>query len=295
MKTRKSLLLSAGVVAISALLATTNSVATPPTQCTTTNYIVDVQKQTANSVTSYTYTMSSPTGKNLNKFFIYVKGRQVDGQGLEGDLVGMVDNSVKGSYVPNGQFSSSLPPSDGWKYIKQLDGWVFPYVAINNVLKLTVSERFQVEEGTTTILLLRTVSKEGKDDDKKGTGDDKKGTGDDYTSNTVEPCGPILGPTTPLEGFPGSPLVSTVSRKTFENGCVYDVVAGSRDNIVVSMTPVTPFGTNPPEECTVDNIPDVCQTDLGLAFCPPGELGRPPLQSVSGGICYYAPNLKFRC
>ena len=28
---------------------------------------------------------------------------------------------------------------------------------------------------------------------------------------------------------------------------------------------------------------------MGLTFCPPGELGRPPLQSEAGGTCYYPP------
>lgn len=274
MKTEKSLLWSAGAVVIAALLAATNvfaqlSCTSKTTKEETGNFIVNVVQTTFNGQRTYEYTMTNAPGKNgqPNKFFVYVK------DGLDNDLSSTIcagDNCSPATYLNHNETLGGFPP-EVWSVNNHEDGVGATNVAIDKVITLNVPERFKPEEAVTTVVL---------------------GIGSQY-----EHCGPIYGPTTPAaqEGFPGSPLVSTVSRKTFANGCVYDVTAGSTTNIVESMTPVTAYATVPPyEACTVDSNAD-CATDLGLAFCPPGELGRPPLQSVAGGICYYPPNLKFAC
>jgi hypothetical protein len=210
--------------------------------------------------------MTSPTGKNPNKFFAFVM------QGLSGVLSATdVTSNTAGFYVTPHNFNSSFPPADAWKVVHHEDGVVFPSVAIGHHLQIAVSERFKPAEGLTTILL--------------GIG------------STYEHCGPILGPTTPeAPTFQGSPLVTTTSRQTFANGCIYDVTAGETDNIITSMTAVTANATVAPfEACTVTNSPNICEQELGIPFCPPGELGRPPLQSLPGGTCYYPPNLKYPC
>ncbi len=272
MEKRTALLFSAVVLAVGALLTAPTVFA--QTSCTSKaegesagNFIVNVNQQTQNGITSYLYTIQNATGKNgkPNKFFVFVK------QGLNGDLVAKdLTNNNLGAYVTPHHFSSSFPPDDAWEVVHHQDGVVIPSLAIGHQIQVQVSERFKPQEGVTTILL--------------GIG------------NTFEHCGPILGSTTPgVPEFQGSPLVSTVSRQTFTNGCIYDVTAGSTDNIVISMIAVTPHGTNPSELCTVENTPNSCEKDLVVPFCPPGELGRPPLQSVPGGTCYYPPNLKFPC
>ncbi len=272
METRKSLLLSAGVVAIVALLASTNVFAQLSCTSKTTGeaagvFTVNVVPQTLNGRTTYTYTVS---GANANKLFVYVK------KGLGSDLLSFVDTSPGGVYVTPHGTAGGFPPPDAWKVVHHQDGVAFTSVAIGHTFTLDVPERFKPEEGVTTILL--------------------------GIKTTYEHCGPILGPTTPTAPtFQGSPLVNTTSHQTFANGCSYFVTAGETDNIITSMVvdPATPFetvcGPSGCQACTVDNTPNSCETDLGLAFCPPAELGRPPLQSVLGGTCYYPKNLKYTC
>jgi len=286
METRKSLLFSVGAVAIAALLAATNAFAAPPTQCTTLNFAVNVQMQTANGDTSYTYSIANTgaTTPNANKFFVFTKGRQVDGQGLFGDLQGTIAGSPSGVYLNNGAIgAANCPPSTAWTD-KTDDGWCFTAISTSNQPKLTVSERFQPLEGTTSVILSCAGGKQS------------------CTGGDTQICGPILGPTTPAAPtFQGSPLVSTTSHQTFANGCSYFVTAGERDNIITAMTvdPATPVetvcGPSGCQACAVDNTPNSCETDLGLVFCPPAELGRPPIQSVLGGTCYYPKNLKYPC
>jgi len=274
METRKFLLSTTAVVAIVALLSATNVFAQLSCTSRTTGeaagvFTVNVVPTTQNGRTTYTYTVS---GANANKLFVYVK------KGLGSDLVALVDGAPSGSisYVTPHGTSAGFPPPDAWKVVHHQDGVIFPSVAIGHTFTLDVPERFKPEEGVTTLLL--------------------------GIKTTFEHCGPILGPTTPeAPSFQGSPLVTTTSHQTFANGCSYFVTAGETDNIITSMTvdPATPFetvcGVSGCQACAVDNTTNSCQTDLGLTFCPPAELGRPPLQSVPGGICYYPKNLKFTC
>jgi hypothetical protein len=103
----------------------------------------------------------------------------------------------------------------------------------------------------------------------------------------------IAGPTTTPQGFEGSPVANITSTLCFTNGCCYEATAGARDNIIISMTAVTsPQAT---EDCTVTIQPDICESETGTTFCPPLELGRPPLQGTPGGTCYAPPNIKFKC
>lgn len=276
MKTRKSLLLLAGVLAIVALLAATDvfarsSCTSETTTHATGNFIVNVAQITLNGRTSYTYTMSSPIGKNPNKFFIYVK------DGLEGNLVSSIAPCATlpcpGVYVDHNEFNGSFPPAEVWKVNGHQDGVVFPAVAIDKVITLDVPERLKPEESTTTVLL--------------GIG------------TTYEHCGPIFGPTTPATpSFQGSPLVTTTARLCFANGCCYNATVGVTDNIINSMTTAsdTPNATvSPFEACTVTNSPNICEIETGLTFCPPQELGRPPMQDLPGGTCYTGSGTKYAC
>jgi hypothetical protein len=275
METRKYLRLSAGMVAIMALLAATNVFAQLSCTSKTTgeaggSFTVNVVPQTQNGRTTYTYTVS---GANANKLFIYVQ------KGLGADLVSLVDGAPSGSisYVTPHGTSASFPPPDAWKVVHHQDGVIFPSVAIGHTFALDVPERFKPEEGVTTILL--------------------------GIKTTFEHCGPILGPTTPAAPtFEGSPLLQTISTKTFANGCIYDVTAGETDNIIVTMTlnPNSPpfetvCGPSGCQACTVTNSPNICEADGVLVFCPPLTLGQPPLQSEVGGTCYYPKNIKFTC
>lgn len=288
MTTRKSLLFSVSVLVCAALLRTTYIFAAPPTQCTTTDFKVSVQWQTNNGVTSYVYTLGNngASTKKANKFFVYVKGRQVDGQGLQGDLRGTITNAPSGAFVNNGGPSpvTNCPPSSVWKTNKNDDGWCFNNVLMSNKPTLTVSERFRPEEGQTTVIL--------------GTA-----SGSFYgNDSSFQSCGPILGPTTPAAPvIEGSPVATITSKLCFANGCCYDATSGARDNIIIAMvprpeTPVeTVCGSSGCKACTVTNFADICESDLHVPFCPPLELGRPPLQSEAGGICYAPPNIKFIC
>jgi hypothetical protein len=98
---------------------------------------------------------------------------------------------------------------------------------------------------------------------------------------------------------PFGPLVSVKARLCFANGCCYTATAGLRDNLITSMEtdPATPKATVPPfEECKVVPVqPGTCESETGLTFCPPVELGRPPIQGQPGGWCYFPPNTKVPC
>lgn len=281
MEKRKSLLFSAGVFAVTTLLAATNVFA--QSSCTSEtithasgNFIVNVAQTILNGKRTYTYTMTNAPGKNgnPNKFFVYVK------DGLEPDLISRIcdpglTNCSPAAYLDHNETVGGFA-AEVWKVNRHEDGVGATSVAINKVITVNVPERFKPEEAVTTVVL--------------GSG------------NTYEHCGPIFGPTTPAaEGFPGSPVANISSKICFENGCCYDATSGARDNIIVSMvprpeTPVeTVCGPSGCKACTVANQPNICETDLQIPFCPPLELGRPPLQSELGGTCYAPPNLRFPC
>jgi hypothetical protein len=282
METAKSSLLSACALAIATVLAASQTFA-QTTSCTSRtngegpgNFIVTVNQQTQNGITSYLYSIQNTAGKNgtPEKFFVFVK------RGLDNppDLVAKdITNNVPGTYLtPHEHVNGGFPPSRVQKVVHHQDAVLIPSVGIGHQIQLQVSERYKPEEGETTILL--------------------------GISSTYEHCGPILGPTTPaVQGFQGSPLTSLTSHLCFDNGCCYFATADLTNNIVIDLTedPNTPFetvcGPSGCQACHVTNSPKICETDLSLTFCPPIELGRPPLQSQPGGTCYFAPNLKFPC
>ena len=115
---------------------------------------------------------------------------------------------------------------------------------------------------------------------------------------TIQGCAQSQS-TPDVQTFEGSPLLPiTAARICFANGCCYNATSGPKDNIITSLTMAsdTPNATVPPNEaCTVVVQPGICESDTGLKFCPPVELGRPPIQSRPGGICYAPPNIKFPC
>ena len=118
------------------------------------------------------------------------------------------------------------------------------------------------------------------------------------TQSQSTPAVPKLS--TPAEqNFERSPQRTITARLCFANGCCYIATAGLRDNIITSMTEVseTPKATVPPfEECkAVNDQPGICESETGLTFCPPVELGRPPIQGRPGGTCFYPPNTKVNC
>jgi hypothetical protein len=99
--------------------------------------------------------------------------------------------------------------------------------------------------------------------------------------------------------FENSPLVAVTARLCFANGCCYNATVDLRSNIITSLTTAsdTPKATvQPYEACTVVNQPGICESETGLKFCPPVELGRPPIQGRPGGTwCYFPPNTKNEC
>ncbi len=273
----KSLRLSAGVVAIVTLLATTSVFA--QTHCSSVtptfakgNFTVDVDMQTVNGRTTYTYTVQSPTGKNPNKFFIYIK------RGLQDDIVAKDTDGNRGVYLTPEHFFANFPPTDAWKTDKHNDGIVFASVAIKKTLLLDVSERLKPEEGFTTIIL-----------GKKDTDERKKGT-DERNEDTYEACGPILGPTTLPAGqeIPGSPVATDQFTVTMDNGCVYDLFFNSFTNYLSSIITdrSSPAKGTDERPCTVTTVSSVAGA-VGLTFIPPTKKGDLPIQQTSGGICYY--------
>ena len=280
MGTPKASLFAACALALVTVGAASQAVA--QTSCTSKttsegpgNFVVSVNQQTQNGISSYLYSIQNAAGKNgnPNKFFAFVQ----QGLNTPPDLVAKdTTNNSPGTYVTPHQVSNAFPPADAWKVVHNLDGVVIASVAIGHKIQIQVSERYKPQEGVTTLLL--------------GVG------------STYEHCGPILGPTTPAaQNFQGSPLLSTTAHLCFADGCCYFATAGLTDNIITSMTddPNTPFetacGPSGCQVCHVTNSPNICETDLGLAFCAPTELGRPPVQSEPGGTCYCPPNLKYPC
>lgn len=276
----KSVRLSAGAAGIVALLAATNVFA--QSQCSSRtateaagNFVVTVAQTTQSGFRTYSYSLQSPSGKNPNKFFMWLKRNlNLPEEGLTFQCVGV--GCGAGVYVTPHQTSGGFPPKEAWRVAHHEDGVVFTSIAIGHVFKFKVKERFKPEESVTTILLGRA----GGDDD--GT--------------IVEHCGPIFGPMTPLRPeFEGSPLAVTTGQLCFTNGCCYNATVDLTQNIITSMTPDpgTPFETPPGvAACTVASAN--CAQDLALVSCPEGEIGRPPLKSQEGGTCYYK-NIKFTC
>ena len=96
----------------------------------------------------------------------------------------------------------------------------------------------------------------------------------------------------------GSPQRTTTAQLCFANGCCYMATAGPRDNFIISLTPAkdTPKATvQPYEACEVVHQRGICESETGLRFCPPLELGRPPIQGRPGGTYYAPPDEKFSC
>jgi hypothetical protein len=288
MKTRKFLLLASGVIAIAALLATTNAFAQFD-QCT--SYAIDrkgnavpgsntvaVDQTTEAGRTTYTYTV---TGDNANKFFVWVRRDLYSSDpGFSATCTG--GGGCVGEYVVPGDTPGNFPPAEAWNYARHEDGVVYQNIAINNQLILNVKERFQPEESLTTVLL--------------------------GSASGFEFCGPIYGPKNPATPeFEGSPVSGDIkARIEFENGCSYNLTAGATDNLVkaVERHPDSPDyetvgcgGEGQPacQECQPIVEPGICESDTGFPFCPPLELGRPPLFTVPGGTCYAPPNIKYPC
>jgi hypothetical protein len=98
--------------------------------------------------------------------------------------------------------------------------------------------------------------------------------------------------------FENSPLVAVTARLCFANGCCYNATADLRSNIITSLTTAsdTPKATvQPYEECKVVKQPGICESETGLKFCPPVELGRPPIQGRPGGTCFFPPDMQCSC
>jgi hypothetical protein len=98
--------------------------------------------------------------------------------------------------------------------------------------------------------------------------------------------------------FENSPLVAVTARLCFANGCCYNATADLRSNIITSLTTAsdTPKATvQPYEECKVVKQPGICERETGLKFCPPVELGRPPIQGRPGGTCFFPPYMQCDC
>ena len=167
MEKRKSLLFSVGVVAISALLATTNIYATNNNPeidngnyntCssrtifhTPGNFIVNVAQTTLNGRRTYKYTITNAPGKNgnPNKFFVYVRN------GLENDLASTDcagPNCSPAAYLDHNETVGGFP-AEVWKVNSHEDGVGATNVAINKIITLTVPERFNPEEAMTTVVL----------------------------------------------------------------------------------------------------------------------------------------------
>jgi len=263
MLTSKSLRLSTGVAAIVALLATANVFA--QTQCSSVtptfskgHFTVDVDMQTVNGRTTYTYTVQSPTHSQPNKFFIYIK------RGLQDDIVAKDTDGNRGVYLTPEHFFAHFPPTDAWKTDKHNDGIVLASVAIKKTLLLDVSERLKPEEGVTTIIL--------------------------GTKDTYEACGPILGPTTlaARQELPGSPVAADQLTATMDNGCVYDLFFNSFTNYLSSIITdkASPAKGTDGKPCTATTVTAVAGA-VGLTFVPPTKKGDLPIQQTAGGTCYY--------
>jgi hypothetical protein len=214
--------------------------------------------------TSYQYTVTSPTGKVPTNFLVLTKGRQVDSQGLEGDIHGSIGGVAAGSYVRNGSTAiANCPSSSIWTSNKKDDGWCFPTVAITDKPTLKVSERFNPEEGQTNIII--------------------------GNSSVPKVCGPILGPTTPAApAFVGSPLIETTVTILMQNGCSYFATYNSHSRVLTSITPdpATPHATvDPFEACAVTPSATTCEAQMGVVYCPESVIGQTFFQTTAGGLC----------
>lgn len=274
MKTRE-FLLSASALALAALLAATDVYAQLSCTSKTTSegagsFAVTVNAVTSNGRTRYTYTVQGSL--NPNKLFVFVK------QGLGTNLVALVDGAPgSATYVTPHQFSSSFPPADAWKVVHHQDGVVFPSIAVGHTFAVDVPDRYKPEEGLTTILL--------------------------GVKSTYEHCGPILGPTTPEAPSFGGQFAASATNLCFKNGCCYtastDPTTGQVTNLVAD--PATPVetagcgGIDQPacQSCFADTTAS-CSADLSIPDCGKVVITA-PLQSATGGICYYPENIKFRC
>lgn len=296
MRKRKFVLLSLGVIAVVALLTVPIAIsqAQEITQCTSKvmsktgslvqgDFIVTVDKQTDNGLTILTYSVSSPTGENLNKFGAWVMSGLQFEQGFSTLNTG---NQTAGSYLTPDNQDSGFPPEAAWSFDQHQDLVVWPSVAIGNSLVFKAKERYKQAESNTSILL--------------------------GWKNTYQICGPIEGFTNPAAPtFNGNPISFQKATVTMEDGCIYDFYAGERDNII---NRVEVNSESPPNEtngcdpsvsdptdptfckaCQVIDSPGICEDDTGLERCPEVELGRPPLQSVPGGWCYFPYNYKIPC
>ena len=271
MRTRKSLLLSGGILAIAALLGATNaSSATPPTSCTTADYRIDVNIQTSGGRTSFEYSLSDAPGRHhherANRFFAFLPPRLLPGP--EGTIAGL----PSGSFLLNGSFAPKhCPPKTAWIYDKTDDGYCFKLSAIGDKPKLSVTGS---EVRTTTVLV-------GKSEG-EGEGD--------FQSCAIAGPGPLL---------PGSPLATHTENQTMANGCRY-IMTIDTNNFVTGAV-VDPAGplhatVSPFEACAVEVADNICVRDHpNLTFCPPIQGGEQPIQGSLGGTCYYPSNIKVTC
>jgi hypothetical protein len=268
MRTRKSLLLSGGILAIVALLGATNaSSATPPISCTTADYRIDVNIQTIGGTTSYEYSLSKLPGhtKSANRFFEFVP------PGLLPSPVGTVAGSPSGHFLLNGSFTPyHCPPSSAWPYNKTDDGYCFSLLAMGDKMKLSVTGS---EVRTTTALV----------GNAKGVGEGE------FQSCAIAGPGPLL---------PGSPLATHTENQTMANGCKYIMTIDTNNFVVGAIRdPRGPdFATvDPFEACEVVVAENICETEKHLTFCPPIQGGEQPIQGELGGTCYYPKNIKVTC
>ena len=280
METRKSLLFSAGVLAIVALLAATNvfaqsSCTSKTVKETTGNFVVNVAQTIVNGRRTYTYTVTSPTNSNPNKFFVFVK------KGLNNppDLTSINGGGTAGAYLtPDTFLANNAPPSAAWNVVHHQDGVAWTAISLsNNPFTLSVSERYKPEESLTTVLL--------------------------GIASTFEHCGPIFGPTTPEPPDFGGQFAASATNICFKNGCCYnastDPTTGQVSNLVTD--PATPIETagcggigQPVCQACFANTTASCSADLNIPDCGKVVITA-PLQSAVGGLCYYPENIKFRC
>lgn len=254
MRMVKSLSLMGVVLVIVALLGATNAFAqsfctSETTSHGTGNFRVDVAQTVLDGRTTYTYTMSSPTGKSPNKFFMYVR------DGLQGNLVSSVCDSTTGcsvqGHVDHNASGGSSPATDVWKVNRHEDAVFITSVAIHKVIKVDVSNRFQPEDSLTSIVL--------------GIG------------STFEHCGPIFGPTNPeAPSFPGSQVLNTTMEQTLvmsgpsgDTTCTVDLEMEGRSNIVKNVTLLS-------GDCVIEVSPDSCAQHQGGGYCSEVRGGDPP-------------------
>jgi hypothetical protein len=286
MHIKKFLLLSTGLITILALLVAVNAFAQFD-QCASYtldkkgdpvpgNFTVTVNQTAENGRRTYTYNVS---GDNMNKFFVWVAHDLDSEEGFSATCDSSPD--CQGTYLEPFMSTGGFPPDEAWNFTLHQDGVGYTSVNVNNNLVIDVKDRFRPEKSLTTVLV--------------------------GLNNETEWCGPIYGPTGPsADVFEGSPISgNVVADITAESGCKYKFTAGVTTNIIthVAVHPDSPpyelygcGGTGQPacKPCEVTYSPGICERDLGIPFCPPTELGRPPLKGEEGGTCYCGP-YKFPC